>query len=400
MASDSRLKVLHVSTFTTGGAANSAIRLFRSQLAAGYDVKFLSLYKGVGFEEGVSFLDSLNFTSRLLASFNYRISKRRLPRLPANFTLPYSPYDITASIHYEWADVVHFQWVANFLDYSSFFRKCKKPVVWTFHDEHPLRGGAHYQYYLQGQSDQVLKIEKDMLYLKQKILRNFKPIQVACPSKWLYNLTLESPIFEGKTVHYVPYGIDTLIFHPRNKLLVKKELGLPSNKTNLLVVATDLSDPRKGMQYLPELMKRLPASDFHFCIIGHLKNEQSLPINASYLGQIHNEELLAKIYAATDLLLMLSLADNLPNVLLEAMACGTPAVGFNVGGVSDVIVPGETGILVDAGNLKDFLASLFFLAKNPALVSSFTSNAREFAISKFSLEHQLQAYERIYNMLA
>ena len=170
------MKVLHISTLTEGGAANAAIRLHESMHKYGVDSVFLSLkssnkhianhfvYQGT-YKKNVLDYPLLTFKNlvkeKVLKKYKKQkeiidtINKERLtyttPSYQNNigsftlFSYTDTIYDITSTQQYLEADIIHLHWVADFLDYESFFSILNKPIVWTFHDENPYLGGFHYQ---------------------------------------------------------------------------------------------------------------------------------------------------------------------------------------------------------------------------------------------------------------
>jgi glycosyltransferase involved in cell wall biosynthesis len=116
-------------------------------------------------------------------------------------------------------------------------------------------------------------------------------------------------------------------------------------------------------------------------------------------GEVHDDRLLAALYSASDLFLIPSLEDNLPNTVIEAMACGTPVVGFNVGGIPDMVRSGETGLLVDAGDASALSGAVRRLLSEPQTLAHMGRQSRGVAVEEFSLEGQARRFIKLYGEL-
>jgi glycosyltransferase involved in cell wall biosynthesis len=180
---------------------------------------------------------------------------------------------------------------------------------------------------------------------------------------------------------------------------------LPAEAKLLLSVATKLGQPRKGLQYYPPLLKRLrelnPNSQLGVVLVGDqlpsdMLEELNSYVPVYHLGHIDNVTTLAKAYSAADCFVITSRIDNFPNVVLESLACGTPAAGFRVGGLPDMIEPGKTGVLVDLGNAEAMADGISQLLNEPAQLAEMRAISRKRAVEQFSLEIQARSYLNLY----
>ena len=170
------MKILHINTATTGGAATAAIRIHEGMVNQGLNSHFLSLshsdkfipnhhiyngpikkikpdYPVLSFKNWLK--EKLSRTySTALDAFNKKQNENKKFTTPkvvnsfntfSLFSYPETLYDITKLQIYKEADIIHLHWVAEFLDYPSFFKNNKKPIVWTMHDMNPIMGGFHYR---------------------------------------------------------------------------------------------------------------------------------------------------------------------------------------------------------------------------------------------------------------
>jgi len=157
---------------------------------------------------------------------------------------------------------------------------------------------------------------------------------VTAPSQWLTDLAEES-ILGQRPVRKVPNAIDTDIYRPRDKATVRRKLGWPIDATILLFAAESLDNPFKDFRLLLAALKGLSADHLVLAVLGKGEGlgESIGGIQVIPLGYHEDEKTIAQFFAAADLFVYPTCADNQPRVLLEAMACGCPSVATDVGGV-------------------------------------------------------------------
>jgi glycosyltransferase involved in cell wall biosynthesis len=403
------MKVLHVSTYRTGGAGIAAFRLHKGLLALGVTSEFLYLdHETAGILKKPSLQSAPSkplyriAISKVLSKASRRFLEKRdissVVSEPLNgsyeaFTSPITDFDITQHPAYEAADIVHLHWVADFLDYPTFFSKNVKPVVWTLHDMNPLQGGFHYV----GDAAANLHLadlELEYLHIKEKALSDARNLSVVALSKWLLNLSVKSSILQGFTHRLIPNGVDKNIFKPLNKEFAREILGLPVANTIVLFVSERLSVRRKGFDLMQEVIKRFSNQEqVLFCAVGI--QDTTPQSNTVYLDAIWDERLMAVVYAACDVFIMPSREDNLPNVMLEALACGTPVIATPVGGIKDVVIQDFNGLLTQGVTAEDlYQALLKFSGRN----SKFNrAHIREDFLKKYTIEKQVSAYLELYS---
>lgn len=406
------LKVLHISTLSHGGAANAAIRLHLGLLKIGIQSKFLSLakFKGAVQHSFVYSPSCFDYIRRITLSASIRVNGIRdtLIKRPKGFeifTTIESPYRLTNMPLYKEADVINLHWVAGFIDYQTFFRNNKKPLVWTLHDANPFTGGCHYF----GSCSGYLNICSECPQLegtsrqdyaetafkkKIEIYSNLENIVIVAPSRWLYAISSNSIAFRSFPHRYIPYGIDHNVFKPIPRFKARSKYSLPSDKIVILFVAHSTENKRKGYQYLLEAIKCLNLEDnVILCSVGH-KNDKKHEKNHIEFGYIQDESLLAELYSAADLFVIPSTEDNFPNTVIESLMCGTPVLGFAVGGITDAITDGFNGFLAQEVNAHS-LAKI--IEKGIQHLEKFDRDAiSKDANHKYRLEVQANSYKDLY----
>lgn len=410
--------ILLVSTYDTGGAAKSCLRLHIGLLQSKLKSKVLLKKKTVqGIPHTYEFpiqdkqlgikKEILNKIRNLI---NLPFSKKERETLPFSrlhglemYSFPHSEIDITNSFLYRQADIINFHWVANFLDWESFFKINNIPVIWTLHDMNPFLGIEHYvEKYLfkdeNSELNQIIKSDsekhfnKKIVEKKQASLKKFQKLTIVAPSKWLVEEAKKSSLFSCYNIHYIPYGLNSEIFNKRNKNLSREFFGIPKEKSVILFVAQSITNNRKGFTILKQAFDSLKSKDFILSMVG--KNIPKSMDNIFDMGSICDDRLMSLAYSAADVLVIPSLIDNLPNTALESIMCGTPVIGFPVGGIPEIIQNGLNGYLTDEVSVSSLHSTLVKFFENSNKFCSAT--IRENALKKYDSQIQARAYEKLF----
>jgi glycosyltransferase involved in cell wall biosynthesis len=227
-------------------------------------------------------------------------------------------------------------------------------------------------------------------------------LRVVCPSNWLAAEARRSSLLGRFEVLVAPNGVDTELFAPRDKAFCRNLLGVPQDAVVLLFCAYHLHSQVKGLSYLTAALKRLreqtgAASErVVVALLGDGPPVGDMPVRSVQLRPTADERLLPLVFSAADIFVIPSLEDNLPNVVLESMACGVPAVGFRTGGIPDMIRPGVTGVLVDRGDVEALSEGIRGLIESPEMRARLSRQCRQIAESEYALEVQARHYDSIY----
>ena len=118
-----------------------------------------------------------------------------------------------------------------------------------------------------------------------------------------------------------------------------------------------------------------------------------------YLGSLANDVSLVTLYSAVDVMIVPSLQENLSNAIMESLACGTPVVGFDIGGNSDMLIHKKNGYLAIKGDVTDFIRGIEWVlnTKNPQQISD---NAQMKIKNNFSIENVIPKYYELYKTIA
>ena len=404
------MKILIVNYYDgVGGAAIACKRLHLGLLERGYDSKMLVLEPKISTKQTYAFFKNERLITRILRKIKRHIYTRLYNHPYKNRPQEYSLHtparsfvDIKEHELYAWADVVNLHWVSSFLDFPSFFSKNNsKPVIWTLHDMNAFTGGCHYAEDCEGFKTDCSKCPQlshpyqnyNQKNLAIKAKTHLGKLLIVTPSQWLKEQSIQSLLFKNQQHQVIPYGIDSHIFKEYDSHFCKSFFNVSTNKKIILFVAQVVSNRVKGLKYLLEAVNFI-QEDISIVVIGEGIFEHTLK-DVIFLGTIQDERLLALAYNMADLFVLPSLADNLPNVIIESLCCGTPVVAFGVGGIPDLIQNGENGFLaqkVDAHSLADNISKALNTNWNTREIS-------EKAKNKYNKNAQVDGYISLFQQL-
>ena len=363
------MKILQVSgTDIIGGAGIAAYRLHQGLRQASIDCQMLVARKATSDPTVHRLSPRLNRLGRLQQRYATQQHKRQLRQNErandsAYWSLNNATYPIADVINSFHADAVHIHWIGdNYLPIQQ-FSKINAPIIWTLHDMWAFTGGCHYSgectayQHSCGNCPQLVQPQPDDISYKvlQQKRQSWQaqPMTIVCPSQWLADCVKESAVLADKAVHVIPNGIDTKQFKPIDMSSARQAFNLPIDKKLVLFGAFGgTTDPRKGFTYLRDALQQLPeTSDIELVVFG-ADQPQNLEVNlpVHQVGRLQDTVSIALLYAACDVFVLPSMQDNLPNTILEALACGTPCVAFDTGGIPDLIQHQANGYLA---KLKD-----------------------------------------------
>ncbi|WP_319421338.1 glycosyltransferase family 4 protein [Pleurocapsa sp. FMAR1] len=390
-----------------GGGAIAMYRLYQSLKNIGIDGNILSNYKTLSSDESQSIDRSQRWESQI---------RKITSRLGLNDLHCISSFGVKKNNFYIDADVLNFHILhSGFFNYLAIPSLTKnKPAVFTLHDMWSFTGHCAYSYdcdrWKTGcgqcpQLDTYPAVARDNTKWEWKLknwVYNRSNLVIVTPSKWLTEQAKQS-MLDCLPIHHIPYGLDTEAYQPIEAEHCKYALGIPHDKKVLMFCAVNLKDRRKGGDLLNASLQKLPASlkkDIVLLTLGNSgEHIESIGIDTINLGYVSSDRLKSIAYSAADLFIFPTRADNLPLVLQESMACGTPMVSFKIGGVPDLVRHNITGYLAAPEDFSDFSQGIIQLLEDNQLRTKMKQNCREIAINEYSLELQAQRYVEIYQRL-
>lgn len=366
------MKVLHLNTFDIrGGAARAAHRIHQSLRAAGVSSSMLVANK-YGDDEDVA-VYPVRWQERKMKWGNKMLSWQGSAN-PTYHSCNLFPSGIYRAINHADNDIIHLHWLGHEFISIAEIAKINKPIVWTLHDMWAFSGAEHYDdigssgRFREGYTKSnrpaghagFFDCDAWVWRRKKKHWKKTK-FNFVTPSRWLGNCLENSALLGNHAPTLIPYPIDTAIFRTHGKMSARENLTLPKDRKIILFGAdSGTTNPLKGYDYLERaighLSKRPIAKSCHIVIFGERKKsniDELYSIPVTDVGHITDDGILATLYSAADVFVLPSIIDNLPQTMIEALSCGTPSVGFKIGGVPDMIEHKENGYLAEPFEAKD-----------------------------------------------
>ncbi len=400
------MKVLHINTLDKGGAAKASLRLQKGLRDSGIQSEMLVLYRENTDQPHIHAYHPQMRTGvwqKLQHSLAYRWDnfqkKQMLRGKPSNyevFSFPQTVYNITKHPLVQEADIIHLHWVANFLDYNTFFKQIQKPIVWTLHDLNPVsESGFHYEHDEQNLLEDFEELNQFIFQTKMEGLSHASQMRIVPITKWIAQKSKKSQLLKRFKHEFIPNGLDLQIFKPTDQEASRKILGLPLDKKIVLFIADSVDNQRKGFNYLREALNNIPTENVALAVVGRGTFEQ-MPCPTYPLDFIFDDRLLATVYDAVDVCVVPSLEDNMPNTVLEAMACQTATLAFAVGGIPEMIKSHKNGVLARQQDSKDLAQKLQFLLEEDEYRLLYAKNARQTVENHFDVRFQAQKFIKLY----
>jgi glycosyltransferase involved in cell wall biosynthesis len=415
------MKILHLGTSDIdGGAARASYRLHQGLLQKGIESRMFVRNKHVDSEFVIRYkypngLKKIGYKIRKLQIEN-DFNKYRSTR-PAGFEVFSDDRSSLISGLFDqlpFADIYNLHWISGFIDLPSFFNTIKKPVVWTLHDMFPFTGGCHYNSGCENYKTHCHHCpqlgstkEKDLSFhiweRKHKAISEFKNrIIIRADSNWLADEAKKSSLLNNLDIDTIHYGIETGEFIPGDKIACRRAFNIPDKDKVIVFGAPGIDNPRKGFKQLNEALNlvRETYPDVFLLSFGLGDIPVSNGSNGLHLGHIGSNHLLSIIYNCADVFVIPSLQEAFGQTALEAMSCSVPVVGFNTGGIPDMIENGQTGYLAENGDIHDLANAItHILSLDEISYMKMAKNCREKVLGGFTLAHQANKYLKIYSQL-
>lgn len=306
------------------------------------------------------------------------------------------------------ADVLHLHWVQGEMLSIAEIGRLKKPVAWTLHDMWAFCGAEHYTedfrwregYRKNNRPAYDRGFDLNRWTWERKRRHWQRPMHIVTPSHWLADCVRQSVLMRDWPVSVIPTPIDTERWRPIDQTLARMLLGLPNDVPLLLFGAMGGGrDPRKGFDLLQAALQHLRGEmpELQLVVFGQLRPKDPLDLGfpVHYTGHLYDDLSLQVLYSTADVLVLPSRQDNLPNIGIESLACGTPVVAFDTGGLPDIVVHQQTGYLAKAFDVEDLARGIQWVLAQ-ASNGRLRRQARARAVERFSYATVAPQYRKIY----
>ena len=397
----------------TGGAARAAFRLHKGLQSAGVNATMLVREKSSS--EPSVIAQNSSYTGRICALCDGFPLHWYPNRQLHNFSSAIVPENIISAVNRYNPDIVHLHWLAEGFVRLESLAKLNCPIVWTLHDSWPFTGGCH----LPGSCNRYQNScgccpvlgssrERDLsrrVWLRKKKAWASLPLTVVAPSRWMADCARKSSLFSECRIEVISNGIDTDFFSPGCQKSEKEKIGFsPSRQLILFGGKNSLLDTNKGFDLLFSALQKLPEEVRRNSDVAIFGDREDFPIavgsmNIRNLGVIDDETVLQSLYRAADVFVLPSRQENLPNVILEAMACGTPCAAFDIGGVSDMVAHRETGYLCRPYDVEDLSVGIAYVLRGGKKDECQSQLCHERILQGFAMEKVVYRYLDLYKDL-
>ena len=418
------MKVLLVNTSEkTGGAAIACRRLMEALNANGVEATMLVRDKQTDNPNVISINSSrwkklLNkwrfMWERFIIFLHNGYSKQNLFRI----SIANTGTDISRHPLVKEADIIHLHWVnQGFLSIKDIEKLSLigKPIVWTMHDMWPCTGICHHSRECNAYFEQCHHCfyfkhntkEKDLSYqifLQKKDLSIKTNIHYVTCSLWLKKRAEKSLLFTNHTCINIPNPININVYQQLDKNTARKKLSLPIDKKLILFGSAKITDERKGIAYMIKACNMLhsttDAKDVTLVVFGAQSEviKDAVPFRVYPLNYLSNTEEIINLYNAVDVFVTPSLDENLPNTIMEAMACGTPCVGFNTGGIPEMIDHKINGYVAKYMDTEDLANGIHWVLEDTDY-TMLSQNARKKVEKNYSESVIANLYKGLYQQL-
>lgn len=413
------MNIVVLSTYDTGsGAAVAAHRLSKGLQQTGHNCQMLVQQKR---SHDASVIPA--YKTRFQQSVaRCRVSLDAMPlklypnRKRATFSLSSVPERIRPIIDRLNPDIINLHWLNEAYLNINTLKHLRQPLVWTLHDMWAFTGGCHYSgdcdRYTNhcGQcptldSDRELDLSYWTWHRKHKAWANLN-LTIVTPSRWLADCARKSSLLSQFRIEAIPNGLDLALYQPRDQRFARDVLGLPQDKHLLLFGALGAtSDKRKGFHLLQQALQKLSylghQDHVELVVFGSEvpPNPPDFGLKVHYLGCYSDDLSLSLIYSAADAFILPSIQENLANTVVEALACGCPAIAFDIGGTPDLIEHQVNGYLAQAYDIKDLAHGILWVLDNTERRQQLQKSARDKAEQEFSQNIQASRYSNLFSKI-
>lgn len=379
------VKITHFNLLNTGGAYIAARRLVAAQQENGIDAT-LQTQKDLSLSEKAR--------SRVFSRLDYELNNLIAPPLTISY------FSGLKELNYK--SILNLHWLPGPLPRAVSRFGTSQSIVWTMHDTNPFTAICHNPFECAGFKEICANcpqkgfipntlIER-RLRQKKRSISGRESLQIVAPSRWIANMASISGVLENTPIHVIPNPVPLDVFSPIQRNQARKHLGI--EEFFVIGFLSPTLGEAKGGRRAKEIFQKYSKSNSNQ-VMGIEIGSEKTTLQSNLMGiSAKTEEEMSTVLSSCDVLIYTSTAENLPNLLLEAQACGTPIVTINVGGASECIINGKSGYIFKED--EEALIEINNLYENLQYRSQTAINAREFATRNFSPKIISDKYLEVY----
>jgi putative colanic acid biosynthesis glycosyltransferase len=325
-----------------------------------------------------------------------------------------SAKNLIAYIEKQKFDIIHLHNIHGHylnIDFINYLKTSKIRTVWTLHDGWALTGRCAYlsqcgNRWIDGCGEcpdlslypkSFVDTTRKMWETKKEIFRDWDPLLIA-PSNWLAGKIGVSHL-KNKRLKVICNSVNTGIFRPQDKMQTREDLNIDRDKFVILFIAGDLNDKLKGTGYFFECLKHLDGNRMMVVTAGKtVELDEKINCDVIQLGYIDDPEILSGLYNAADIFCTTSLDEIFGLTVTESLACGTPVVGFAVGGIKEQIAD-DCGILVEPKDTIKLAGVINDISSRKDSMDKFKDNCRRKVMENYTDQVCFDNYLDIYKNL-
>ncbi len=407
------MKVLIINTYDIqGGAARAAYRLHTALLSNGVNSEMLVQNKT---SDDYTVLGPVTKKQKVIVKIRSILDALPLKlykkRTKTHFSTSWVPSsNIINQINQINPDIVHLHWINDGMIKIEDLSKINTPIVWTLHDNWAFTGGCHIKWGCERYkedcgacpvlgSDKKNDLSDKIFKRKQKTFSKMNNLTIIGLSQWINECSKQSSLLNDKTHFQLPNLIDTVKFKPINKEYSRKLWNLKLDKKVIIFGAMGATtDINKGFEKLKGALKLLKDDKIELLIFGSEEPKEIIKFGfpTHYVGRLQDDISLVSLYNAADVMVIPSLQENLSNVIMESLSCGTPVVAFDIGGNSDLIEHKKNGYLATPFDVNDLANGVEWVI-NTADSDKLSKKSRVKILEEFSDKIVVKKYIQLYN---
>jgi len=399
------MKVVHITTWLHGGAGIAALRLHLELLNQGIDSHIISLANTTAPQvrnHHPVLVRQTKLHEKIFNKFGIRLNSayrnaHRLKQLKGEYeivTFPDTDYRIENIEFIKNADVIHLHWIANFINYKTFFSKLKhKKIVWTLHDLNPIQGIFHYK------NDEFNNpsfggLNKLAYKQKMEAIQKIKNLTYVCLNNWMLDQLSSMINTSNCKAEVIPN-----IINEKDYFVDSKSAKNSRSSLNFLLIADNINNHRKGFDLALAALSKLRHKDkVAIFIVGRGEIPVSKEIKVNTIGAIYETEKLREIYNKCEYLILPSREDNLPNTMVEALLCGTGVISFKVGGMADYILNNINGFAIEPYDVNQMAEQIDYIIENKIILSrNLISDRAHQTFSQTKIHEYIKVYRNLMN---